>query len=175
MKLPWMGEYRDMIEAVIGLANSYNQICNYKVFSDRSGNIKLTATEVQIIEYVLENEERNENMSAIAQRLSISQSTFSKKVKQLVQMGLLERYCTATNRKNIVIKVSEAGKNFYNYYAQSKQVDAWHEMFKELDKIDKESIQSFTNALNILRKSMLQTLEIKTVAAPGKMNLIKLD
>ena len=60
-------------------------------------------------------------------------------------MGLLERYCTATNRKNIVIKVSEAGKNFYNYYAQSKQVDAWHEMFKELDKIDKESIQSFTN------------------------------
>lgn len=80
MKLPWMGEYRDMIEAVIGLANSYNQICNYKVFSDRSGNIKLTATEVQIIEYVLENEERNENMSAIAQRLSISQSTFSKRL-----------------------------------------------------------------------------------------------
>lgn len=47
-------------------------------------------------------------------------------------------------------------------------MDAWHEMFKELDKIDKESIQSFTNALNILRKSMLQTLEIKAVAAPGK-------
>lgn len=99
MKLEWMGEYRDVVEAIIGVANIYNQIYNYKVFSDPSGKILLTANEVQIIEYIYENEERNDNMSEVARRLSISQSTFSKKVKQLVQKGLLERYCTVSNKK----------------------------------------------------------------------------
>mgnify|MGYP005797211705 FL=1 len=72
MKLEWMGEYRDVVEAIIGVANIYNQIYNYKVFSDPSGKILLTANEVQIIEYIYENEERNDNMSEVARRLSIS-------------------------------------------------------------------------------------------------------
>ena len=35
MKLEWMGEYRDVVEAIIGVANIYNQIYNYKVFLTR--------------------------------------------------------------------------------------------------------------------------------------------
>ncbi len=175
MELSWMAGYRNVVEALIGLFNSYNQICNSKVFSNHSGTIKLSATEVQIIEYILENEDQNENMSVVAQRLSISQSTFSKRVKQLVQLGLLERYCTANNKKNIVIKVSDAGKEFYSEYVESHQIDVWQEMFKELDKLDEASVQSMVRILSLLRKSMLQTVEIKAVAAPRKMELIKLD
>lgn len=175
VKLTWLREYRPLVETIIGLFNSYNQICNAKVFCDESGKILLSATEVQIIEYILENEERNENMSAVAQRLSISQSTFSKKIKHLVQMGLLERYCTVNNRKNIVIKVSDAGKRFYLEYVESHQIDAWKEMFKQLDNLDNESVEIFINALNILRKSMQQTVKTKAVSAPGDLQLIRLD
>lgn len=92
-----------------------------------------------------------------------------------MQLGLLERYCTANNKKNIVIKVSDAGKEFYSEYVESHQIDVWQEMFKELDKLDEASVQSMVRILSLLRKSMLQTVEIKAVAAPGKMELIKLD
>ncbi len=173
MKLEWMGEYRDVVEAIIGVANIYNQIYNYKVFSDPSGKILLTANEVQIIEYIYENEERNDNMSEVARRLSISQSTFSKKVKQLVQKGLLERYCTVSNKKNIVIKISETGKQFYANYITGQQTDVWREMFARLDKLDKESIDTFVEALTILRKSMTHTSESKSIG-PEDM-LIRLD
>ena len=107
MKLEWMGEYRDVVEAIIGVANIYNQIYNYKVFSDPSGKILLTANEVQIIEYIYENEERNDNMSEVARRLSISQSTFSKKVKQLVQKGLLERNPDQKDRRKVHLILTE--------------------------------------------------------------------
>lgn len=173
MKLEWMGEYRDVVEAIIGVANIYNQIYNYKVFSDPSGKILLTANEVQIIEYIYENEERNDNMSEVARRLSISQSTFSKKVKQLVQKGLLERYCTVSNKKNIVIKISETGKQFYANYITGQQTDVWREMFARLDKLDKESIDTFVEALTILRKSMTHTSESKSIDPED--TLIRLD
>lgn len=173
MKLEWMGEYRDVVEAIIGVANIYNQVCNYKVFSDQSGEILLTANEVQIIEYIYENEERNDNMSEVARRLSISQSTFSKKVKQLVEKGLLERYCTVNNKKNIVIKLSETGKKFYADYVAGQQTDVWREMFARLDQIDRKSIDVFVEALTILRASMTHTSKSRTVC--GGEALIKLD
>ena len=83
MYLDWMGEYRELVESIIGVVNIYNQIQNERVFTGGIEGLRLSATEVQVIEYILENEEKNSNMSEIAKRLSISQSSFSKKIKTI--------------------------------------------------------------------------------------------
>lgn len=172
MYLDWMGEYRDVIEAMIGMANVYTQVHNRKVFS---GSVKLTPVELQVIEYILENEERNENMSEIAQRLSISQSSFSKKVKDLVSRGLLEKYYAANNRKNVIIKVSGLGKEFYMAYSTGSQTDVWRKIFSRLDKLDKKTIQIFIDSLNEFRNELQSYLEGEKPVTNSNVDLIKIE
>ncbi len=175
MYLDWMGEYRELVESIIGVVNIYNQIQNERVFTGGIEGLRLSATEVQVIEYILENEEKNSNMSEIAKRLSISQSSFSKKIKLLADKGLLEKYYASNNRKNIIVKVSEFGKAFYSGYVKSEQTDIWREIFSKLDQADRESIKIFTDSLIALRQSMIRTLEKEVVTGNLGVELIKLN
>ena len=90
MKLEWMGKHRAAVEAMIRCGNSYSQGVNLRgLMTDK---VDISAAELQVMEYILENEERRENMSQVAARLDISQSSFSKLVSELVRLGLLEKY-----------------------------------------------------------------------------------
>ena len=115
MKLEWMGKYRKLVESMIGMVNAYSQVSKIEVFGD---DVKLNSVQLQVMEYTLENEELNQNMSQIAQRLSISQSNFSKITNQLVKKGMLEKFHTRNNSKNVIIKVTEKGRDFYKNYSQ---------------------------------------------------------
>ena len=98
MKLEWMGAHRAAVEALIRCGNSYSQNVNLRGMMTEA--VDISAAELQVMEYILENEERRENMSQVAARLDISQSSFSKIVAQLCRLGLLEKYRTCRNRKN---------------------------------------------------------------------------
>ena len=74
LELKWFGEYRELIEKMILYGNSYAR--TYKISCPRSHGFKLSPAEMQVIEYLLENEERQENMLEISQRLGISASSF---------------------------------------------------------------------------------------------------
>jgi DNA-binding MarR family transcriptional regulator len=87
MKLAWMGEYRDVVEALIRYCNVY--AASYKPEAMNYNGISFSFSQIQVLEYLLENEERNENMSAIAKRLGISRSNFTKIVNRLAGKGLL--------------------------------------------------------------------------------------
>ena len=89
MKLAWMGEYREMVEALIHYCNIY--AAAYKVEKMEFQGVSYSYAQIQVLEYLLENEERNENMSAIAARLGITRSNFTKIVNRLVAKGLLDK------------------------------------------------------------------------------------
>lgn len=156
MELEWMSKYRSSVEAVIRMCNTYMQTSNLQGLVTRAAHI--STIELQVLEYLLENEERHENMSRVAQRLQISQSTFSKMVKQLVEKGLLEKYHTAANSKNIIICVSEKGREVYMKYTESAKV-YWKPVFDALDNVPPEYIKFFDSALNGLSASILARLD----------------
>lgn len=151
MKLEWMGEYRDVVESVIGFANAYSQVVNIEVFGDE---VRLTPAQLQVLEYILETEDLNQNMSQIAARLSISQSNFSKMTKQLVKKGMLEKYHTKNNCKNVIIRVSELGKKFYEDYSSGAETDIWRDIFEKLECVSEKDRQLFVECMHMLSSQM---------------------
>ena len=81
MKLEWLREYRDFTEKLIKFANAYAGM--YKQEKYYAKDIAFNSIQLQVMEYLLENEERNDKMAQIAQRLAITPSTFSKTVAKL--------------------------------------------------------------------------------------------
>ena len=81
MKLEWMGEYRDVVEALIHYCNRYS--ASYKAEKLELFGINFSFAQIQVLEYLLENEDLCQNMSQIAERLGISRSNFTKIIHRL--------------------------------------------------------------------------------------------
>lgn len=172
MKLEWMGNYRDVVEAMIGMGNAYYQAYNEKNFISE---IQMSPAQLQVMEYILENEEQNENMSVIAKRLSISQSAFSKIANQLVKNGFLEKYHAENNRKNIIMKVSDYGKQCYEKYSRGPRTDVWRRIFKKLDTLEAEEVQIFIDCLNEFTHTMQGDTEKSESGEKEEIRLVRIE
>ena len=133
MKMEWMGEYRDVVESLIRYCNIYAGV--YKKESIVYQNVTYSFAQIQVLEYLLENEERQDNMSAIAARLGISRSNFTKIVNRLEEKGLVEKNCIQGSRKEISVTVNSFGKALYEEYSQRILKHHFESMFRELEKI----------------------------------------
>lgn len=147
MQLEWMGKYRDFIEKLIKYGNSYAQA--YKIEGAYATDIPFSPAQLQVMEYILENEERNQKMAEIAERLGITPSAFSKNVKKMVEKGLLEKYHTSENKKDVIIRVSDLGRQVYAQYVHFACERAYKEVFRILDGIPEDYVQRFTKILEI--------------------------
>ena len=145
MKLSWMGEYRDVVDALIHYCNIY--AAAYKIEKMEFRGVSYSYAQIQVLEYLLENEERNENMSAIAARLGITRSNFTKIVNRLVAKGLLEKHHLPGSRKELCLTVNALGRELYEDYSQD--ILRWHfsPMFAHLDRIDKADYPAIHDAL----------------------------
>lgn len=146
MKLEWMGSYRGLLEKLIRYCNVYAAV--YKEEIDYGLEEPFSFAQIQVLEYLLENEELNQNMSTIACRLGVSLSTFSKMVSKLTDKGLLEKFYLEGNRKNIVVRVSQRGRELYGEYSQRVLEEHFSHMFDVLNTIPEEYIASFVQALD---------------------------
>ena len=145
MKLAWMGDYREVVEALIHYCNIY--AAAYKVEKMSFRGVSYSYAQIQVLEYLLENEERNENMSAIAARLGITRSNFTKIVNRLVSKGLLEKDYMPGSRKALKLTVNALGRELYEDY--SREIFRWHfaPMFRELSRIDRRDYPAIHDAL----------------------------
>ena len=146
MKLQWMGEYRDIVEKLIHYCNVYASI--YKKEAITKSGVTFSFSQIQVLEYLLENEENNDNMSIVAARLGIALSTFSKLVSALEKKGLLEKFYLEGNKKNIVVRVSDLGREVYAGYAEQIYKNHFAHMFEALDKLPKEHLPILVDALS---------------------------
>ena len=145
MQLEWMGEYREVVEKLIHYCNVY--AADYKREMHCSCGVEYSHAQIQVVEYLLENEDLNENMSSIATRLGITFSTFSKMVNKLEQKGLLEKFFLEGNKKNIVVRVSALGRQVYEDYARMMLESHYAPMFEKLQMIPAEYREMFAQAL----------------------------
>ena len=86
-------------------------------------------------------------MSAIAARLGITRSNFTKIVNRLVAKGLLEKDYLPGSRKALKITVNALGRELYDAYA--RDILRWHfsPMFAELDRLDPSDYAAIHDAL----------------------------
>ena len=145
MQLQWMGEYREVVEKLIHYCNVYASV--YKKECLTQCGVSFSFSQIQVLEYLLENEEKNDNMSIVAARLGIALSTFSKLVSALEKKGLLEKYFLEGNKKNIVVRVSDLGRKVYEGYAEEIYNNHFANMFNVLKDIPKEYLPVVAQAL----------------------------
>ncbi len=134
MQLTWMGEYREMVEALIHYCNIYSAV--YKIERMNYQGVSYSYAQIQVLEYLLENEEKQQNMSCIASRLGITRSNFTKIVQRLQAKGLVDKAPMPGSRREINLTVNELGRRLYEDYA--RKILRWHfsPMFRELERID---------------------------------------
>jgi DNA-binding MarR family transcriptional regulator len=145
MKMEWMGEYRDVVEALIHYCNIYADVYKneHMVFQD----VTYSFSQVQVLEYLLENEERQDNMSAIAHRLGISRSNFTKIVNRLATKGLVEKSYMQGSKKELTVSVNDFGKELYIEYSQRILKSHFQPMFQQLKNIPRELYPYITGGL----------------------------
>ena len=147
MKLEWLDRYRDLVEGIILFANRYSSIKTKEVLGT---DILYSFEQIQIIEYLLENEELKLNMRGVADRLGLKASAFTKLVNRLEEKGLLEKYRTPDNQKNIVVLVSEKGKKLYSEYCNQIASKLFEGMFQAGERISDEELLHFTKMIQAL-------------------------
>lgn len=145
MKLEWMGEYREVVEALIHYCNIY--AAAYRLEKMEYRGVRYSYSQIQVLEYLLESEDDKQNMSEIAARLGITRSNFTKIVNRLVEKGLLDKSPMPGSRKEIKLSVNALGRELYDDY--SRDILRWHfaPMFRQLDRIDRRDYPAIHDAL----------------------------
>ena len=144
MKLEWLGESRPLMETLIQWSNHYASV--WKKAQPITDDVSLSFSEIQVVEYLLENEELQLNMAGIARRLGISPTTFSGHVSKLEKMGLVQKYYHGSNRKDLIVLVTDQGREVYAAYSRRLQA-VWQDTLKTLEAIPAEYRDMFCRAV----------------------------
>lgn len=149
MKLEWMGRYRELIRMVIKYTNLFPRSNTQFIKNNRSG-VCLSAQQWQTLECIIESEDTSANMVFFSKQLGLPKSTFSKNVKLLVAQGLVERYQQVNNKKNIVLKPSEKGRELYARNSAIILNSGWKDAFAVLEGLPDESLLLITKFMEKL-------------------------
>jgi len=145
LKFQWMGRYRELLRALVLHSNNTARLSS--IIMD-VGGVAMTPYEWQVFECILEHEDENVNMISMSNSLGVPQSTFSKVTKKLCKHGLVERYQALGNRKNIILKGSEMGRELYLAHVGQVMEGVFRPLFDALDDLPDEAIETFVTALN---------------------------
>lgn len=144
----WMGRYRPLVAALVKHGNI--SIKKVKQRSDNGNGIMLSATEWQVLEAVIEHQHEVTNMNRLIESIGLPQSTFSKTVKYLCEQGLVEKYQTSTNRKNVILKPTELAMEVYRNHSAVLERFIFQDFFQQLEGISNKDLSAFIHALESL-------------------------
>lgn len=166
MDMSWMGRYRTLVMALVQHSN----------ISARGGGIKdwvcddiwLNAHEWQVLEYIIEHAEDDAYMNRISEVLGLPQSSFSRSVSLLSSYGLVEKYQTESNRKNVLLRPTEKGILVYKEKYSRLDNELFEVLFKSLDRFDDETIKGFGEALLAFNKVLKEDSDRRNEQAKAR-------
>jgi len=153
LELSWMGRYRNLVRALVHYSNSSNKF----VGNTGSAN-NLNQYQYQILEYICEHEDENKIMTDIARDLGVLKSVVTKETKYLCERGFVAKYRIVGNRKSIVLKPTEEGRQAY--LASCKIVEkAFEHFFDTLSNASVEELKLFELAVDALSAAWNEPIE----------------
>jgi len=150
MKLEWMGEYRALIEEYIKASNRYAR--NYRTVYFEFEGIPLSSATVQVLEYILENEEERAPMSRLAERLGVTRGAFSKITAQLCKQELIEKQHPDGSDKEYVLTLTDKGRRIYAEYSKAVAERVFAPIFCELEKMPKQSRDDLLHIFRVINR-----------------------
>lgn len=151
MKLEWMGPYRPLVEEYIKAANNYAR--NYRTASMEIEGIPLSAATVQVLEYILENEEEQLPMARLAQRLGVTRGAFSKTAAILCDQGLVEKHHPQQSSRDYILTLTEKGRRIYGAYSQAVYAQLFGPIFRELEKQGPEQLEGMLQIYKMINEA----------------------
>ena len=151
MELNWMGRYRELVRDLVYYSNSSNR--NLFTANRNRGDEELSMHEYQILEYICEFENDKRIMADISRDTGIAQSITTKK---LIALGLVERYRLGSNRKSIILRPTQAGKDRYTAIASEAVAPAFLGFFRALESFSQEDLARFGAAMRLLGSDWAQ-------------------
>ncbi|MBQ8536491.1 MAG: winged helix-turn-helix transcriptional regulator [Clostridia bacterium] len=145
MKPDWMGRYRPLVRALVQHTNTASRNAGQK--KEFAPGVMLSSQEWQVLEYLIEHEDEDENMLYISERLGIAQSSLSKYTKTLCCEKLVERYHILGNRKSIILKATDKGRQVYDYRSDHVNPALFAPLFEGLDSLPDEVILQVSQAI----------------------------
>ena len=168
MKLEWMGRYRELVALLVQHSNITARAATQPL--QLSPDLRMSSVSWQVLEYLIEHEDDDACMIRLSESLGIPQSSFSKIARQLTEQGLVARYRTTANRKNIILKPTEEARELYASVSPVLFERAFRRFFESLDGLDDASLSVFTAALRGLNEQLCLMGEPQAPAALVKEN-----
>ncbi len=156
MQTEWMGRYRPLVAALVQHSNITARA------AARSNEI---GEGIFLKEYLIEHRDDASCMTHIHEALGIPQSSFSKIARQLTDLGLVERYQSTANRKNIILKPSEKALRLYRSFSQRIYEKDFQSFFQDLDALDDDSLAVVISALQAFNRKLCSLTEPQRPAA----------
>ena len=151
MKLEWMGPYRPLVEEYIKAMNRYAR--SYRDTNMEIDGVPLSAATIQVLEYILENEEEQLPMARLAERLGVTRGAFSKTTALLCSQGLVEKRHPEQSGREYVLTLTEKGRRVYEYYSNAVYKRLFEPIFQELGQMSPEQIESTLRIYRIINRS----------------------
>jgi len=145
-----MGRYRPLVAALVHHVNTVTRSTADSHFIYE--NIYLAPNEWQVLEYIVEHSEDDQHMIDMSNALAIPQSSFSKMIKKLCGIGLVDRYRSVDNKKNIILKPTELAVKAYEFHTAELYRKMFKPFFDELEEFSDEDIEKFTHAIMTFSK-----------------------
>lgn len=142
----WMGRYRPLVQELVKYENSYSRISSTKAMRLDDTSF-VSSQEWQVLEYLLEHDGEPNNMLTVADTLGIAPSSLSKITKSLISCGLIERYRFSNNKKNVILKVTDYGRERYIVNAKKYMEPVFNTLFDSLREIPDDYLILFVEAL----------------------------
>lgn len=165
--MPWIGRYRSVVAAMIRYANVSQRLLTEHLYHSEY-DVTISPQEWQVLEYLLEHPNNTCCMAAIADKLGMVPSTFSKCMLSLVNNGLADRFRVEGNKKNVILRSTEKGKNFYQSEVKRFVAPTYQVLFDSLSSFSDEQLSDIANAINSLSDSLIPN-------KAGNTTLVKIE
>lgn len=165
----WMGRYRSLVAALVHHVNCVSKPGPPQFIYE---DIYLTPNEWQVLEYIVEHREDDQHMINMSEALAIPQSSFSKMIHKLCRDGLIERYRSADNKKNIILKPTEFAMKAYEFHTAELYQKMFKPFFDQLECFSDEDLEHFTHALDVFSSN---AAGLRGPSEKEKAELIKLE
>ena len=162
----WMGRYRGLVAALVQHTNIV--IEGESLRKHMYEGLYLSTKEWQVLEYIVEHRDVDYRMADMTDALGFRQSYFSKITKSLADMGLIERFHSSDNKKEVYLKPTDYAITVYEYHVSQSSLNYFQPFFDHLESLSDEDINTVAEAIAILSENMVKTRENSDLYKPDK-------